>query len=408
MHIALVSEHASPLAVLGGVDAGGQNVYVAELAQALAEAGLDVTVHTRRDDPTLAIDVHLAPNIRVHHVDAGPAEPIPKDDLLPYMGAFAQRLGEDWDRRRPDVAHAHFWMSGLASVIAARPRSIPVMLTYHASGLEKARQQGPRDTSPPERIEIERRLATAVDRVIATTAAERAQLLGAGVPPSQVAVVPCGVDLLRFSSVGPAWPPRGPLRRIVVVSRLVERKGIGNVLEALASLEGTELIVAGGPPDGLLQDDPEAQRLLELASQLGVADRLQLLGAVPRRRIPTLLRSADVVACCPWYEPFGMVAVEAMACGRPVVATGVGGLAETVRHGHTGILVTPRCPTEIADALRTVLDDPALARDMGRKGERRARRYGWSNVVAELLAQVHQLCGPAERTVSVPVREDAR
>ncbi|MGI8683242.1 MAG: glycosyltransferase, partial [Mycobacteriales bacterium] len=158
MRIAMVSEHASPLAVLGGVDTGGQNVHVAALAGALARLGHSVTVHTRRDDPDLPRRVQLRPGVTVDQVTAGPAREIPKDELLPYMAAFAADLRAQWESEleRPDVVHAHFWMSGLAALAAARPLHIPVVQTFHALGVVKRRQQGSKDTSPPQRLELER------------------------------------------------------------------------------------------------------------------------------------------------------------------------------------------------------------------------------------------------------------
>jgi glycosyltransferase involved in cell wall biosynthesis len=180
----------------------------------------------------------------------------------------------------------------------------------------------------------------------------------------------------------------------VVVSRLVERKGIGNVIEALRSLPDVELVVAGGPPAGMVDEDPEAQRFLELARRLGVEDRVQLRGALSRAEIPALLRSADVVACCPWYEPFGLVAVEAMACGAPVIVSAVGGLAESVLDGVTGLHVPPRSPAAIATAVRSLLDDPAARRALGAAGARHARRFGWDRIARETLAVAEELAAP--------------
>ena len=151
----MVSEHASPLATLGGVDAGGQNVHVAALAAALARRGASVVVHTRRDDPALPRRVRTGQGVTVDHVPAGPAEVVSKDTLLPYMDAFAADLHRQWSRRRPDVVHAHFWMSGYAALEAARPLGIPVVMTFHALGVVKRRHQGSRDTSPPERLDVE-------------------------------------------------------------------------------------------------------------------------------------------------------------------------------------------------------------------------------------------------------------
>lgn len=388
MRIDMVSEHASPLAVLGGVDAGGQNVFVADLSRTLGAKGVEVVVHTRRDDPLVPEWVPFARNVRVHHVDAGPPEPMAKDVLYPFMGEFARRLEDCWGERRPDVVHSHFWMSGLAAFMATRSTGLPLMHTYHALGVVKRRHQGDRDTSPPQRAAVERMLSMQADRIIATSYDEVCELVALGGEAASIAVVPCGVDRRRFRPSGDT-APRRERPRVVVVSRLVERKGIGNVIAAVAQLPEVELVIAGGPPAGLVADDREARRFLLMAERLGMADRIELRGAVDRADVPALLRSADVVACCPWYEPFGMVAVEAMACGVPVVATRVGGLAETVVDGGTGLLVPPRDPDAIAVALRRLLVDDALRRRMGRAAVERSRRYGWP-LVADATLRVAQ------------------
>lgn len=402
LHIALVSEHASPLAVLGGTDAGGQNVHVAELARHLAALGTVVTVHTRRDDPALPPHAPFAPGVDVHHVDAGPAEPLPKDELLPFMREFAEAILAAWEVQRPDVVHSHFWMSGLASMQAADALSIPWAHTYHALGTVKRAQQGAHDTSPRDRIPIEQHLARCADLIIATSEEERAELRSYGAAPDRVVRVPCGVDLSIFRPTGPAAPlPRGR-RRLVVVGRLVERKGIGNVIEALASLPtDVELVVAGGPPHGLLEDDASARWFMQHATELGVADRVQMLGALDRHGVAELMRSADAVCCCPWYEPFGLVAVEAMACGVPVVATRVGGLAETVVDGLTGVHVPPRRPDAIASAVAALLADEPLRARLARNAARRAKRFGWPGVARATLRHLRSLSGRRSDITSV-------
>ena len=396
MKVAMVSEHASPLAVLGGVDAGGQNVHVAALARHLARLGVEVLVSTRRDDPSLPRWAALAPGVAVHHVDAGPPYPIAKDDLLPYMDAFAADLARVWRRWRPDVAHAHFWMSGLAATAAGQSLGIPVVQTFHALGVVKRRHQGDRDTSPAERQDVERRLLTEVDRVIATCTDEVFELVRLGADVDRVKVVPCGVDLSHFCPEGPVEPRTPGLARLVVVSRLVERKGVGNAVTALAGVPGAELVIAGGPAQANLRHDEEARRLMGLAEAAGVADRVQLRGSVDRADLPALLRSADAVLCVPWYEPFGIVALEAMGCGVPVVATAVGGLVDTVVDGATGIHVPPRSPQHLATALRCLLEDPVLRRRLGAAGARRARsRYGWKRVARSTLAVYGELLSPS-------------
>src|SRR3954469_18448878 len=386
MRIHMVSEHASPLAVLGGVDAGGQNVHVAALATHLAALGNEVVVHTRREDPDVAHQVELCPGVVVDHVDAGPPEPIPKDDLLQYMSEFAAVLRRAWNRDRPDVVHAHFWMSGRASLEAAWPLGIPTALTFHALGVVKRRHQGDKDTSPAARLAIEQTLVRRADRIVATCSDEVFELVRLGADLRNVSIVPCGVDVGLFRPDGLVEDRPAGRHRLVVVSRLVERKGIGNVIEALQHVPDTELVVAGGPDAAALGDDPEVQRLQRLAERTGVADRVELRGRVDRTGLPALIRSADAVVCVPWYEPFGIVPLEAMACGVPVVASAVGGLVDTVVDGVTGVHVPPRRPDLLAGALTALLDDPEQRREFGREGVVRARRlYDWERVATATL-----------------------
>jgi type III pantothenate kinase len=386
MKIAMVSEHASPLAALGGVDAGGQNVHVAALACTIARCGAEVVVHTRRDSEELPRHVGLAPGVEVDHVEAGPPRPIPKDELLPYMDAFAQQLQECWRTERPDVVHAHFWMSGYAALRAAARLGIPVVQTFHALGVVKRRYQGPRDTSPAERIEVERDIVRRADRIIATCTDEVFELIRLGAGNHELTVIPCGVDLKLFRPTGPREPRPGGLRRLVYVGRLVERKGVGNVISALPSVPATELIVVGGPDRSELERDREAHRLLSLARDHGVAERVHLRGRLERPDLPPLLRSADVLVSVPWYEPFGITPLEAMACGVPVVASAVGGLIDTVVDGRTGVHVPPRDPERLAAELAALLDDPKRMVAYGRAGVQRVRRlYDWNRIAAATL-----------------------
>jgi D-inositol-3-phosphate glycosyltransferase len=380
MRIDLVSEHASPLAAITGADSGGQNVHVAELARALGRRGHHVTVHTRRDDPELPDRVRAAPGVSVEHVPAGPPAPVPKDELLPVMPRFGEHLARGWQVRPPDVVHSHFWMSGLAARRGVRGTGIPVLHTFHALGVVKRRHQGPADPSPPSRVRLETELAREVALVVATCSDEVTELLGLGVPVERIAVVPCGVDLDRFTPRGPR-AARGSRHRILSLGRVVERKGVETTVRALSQVPGAELVIAGG---GDAVADAELARLTEIARVSGVADRVRLLGPVPRQDVPALLRSADVVVSVPWYEPFGMVPLEAMACGVPVVATGVGGHLDTVAEGRTGALVPPRQVGLLAQRLRELLADPARLAAMGTAAAARARaRYGWDAVAAE-------------------------
>jgi D-inositol-3-phosphate glycosyltransferase len=385
MRVALVSEHASPLVTdLGSVDAGGQNVYVDALARHLARAGATVDVYTRRDDADLPPVVALAPGVLVHHLDAGPPVPILKDQLFNWMDALSESLREAWWRRPPDVIHAHFWMSGWAALRARGESPTPIVQTFHALGAVKRRFQGDADTSPHERQRVERDLLRRVDAVIATCADEVSELRAFGTPTDHVTVVPCGVDD-RFR---PGVAAESSTLQIAVLGRLVERKGVFDVMEAVARMRvRAELVIAGGPPANHLGVDPEVRRLRTMASRLGIQDRCRFVGRLGRAESADLLRSSDVVACAPWYEPFGIVPVEAMACGVPVVGTAVGGLLDTVDPGITGVLVPPRRVDLLAAALDELLADPIRRTQMGRAGAARVdQRYRWPTVTRQITA----------------------
>lgn len=409
MKISMVSEHASPLAALGGVDAGGQNVHVAALSSNLARRGHQVTVYTRRDDPDLPAQVPVEHGLTVVHIDAGPAKHIPKDDLLPFMSQLADGICQDWGENVPDVVHAHFWMSGLAALqTAGRAQGsgkVPVVQTFHALGAVKRRHQGAADTSPAARAWLEPWVGRTADWIVATCPDEVFELKALGIDPAKVSIAPCGVDLELFNGksddgaaaraaydgkAAPGSGSRSRKYRILIVGRLVPRKGVDLVIQSLpllaeAGFDDVELLIVGGSGDALaLDEDPEVQRLRAIARELGVADQVTMLGQVPRGAMPGIFRSADVVACTPWYEPFGIVPLEAMACGVPVVAAAVGGLRETVVDHRTGLHVPPRDPEAIAAAVQELLADPVLRAEMGRAGMRRARsRYSWDRVAAD-------------------------
>ena len=401
----MVSEHASPLAALGGVDAGGQNVHVAALSESLARRGHHVTVYTRRDSVDLPARVRILPNLEVVHVDAGPAHHLPKDNLLPFMGQLADGISSDWGRRPPDLVHGHFWMSGLAALTAARRETmgvhIPVVQTFHALGTVKRRHQGTEDTSPPERQWLEPYVGRSVDRIIATCSDEVFELRAMGIEATGISIAPCGVDVEQFAGHGAA-EPRSRAHRILSVARLVPRKGVDLAIRALpllreAGFDDVELLIVGGNAAGRA-DDAEARRLFALASELGVRDHVTFRGQVPRGAMPGIFRSADEVVCTPWYEPFGIVPLEAMACGVPVVAAAVGGLRDTVVDHGTGLHVPPNDPVALAAALATLLGNASLRRELGNAGRERARtRYSWDRVAAETeRSYLHTLAASAD------------
>ncbi len=382
----MISEHASPLATIGGVDAGGQNVHVAALAQAIAAEGNDVVVYTRRSDVRVAKRVTMGERVTVVHVPAGPPRTIAKDEIWRHMDAFAAWTIDDCRNGMPEVLHAHFWMSGYAALAVRAALGVPVVHTFHALAAEKRSFQGAADTSPGERIAVEEHIARSADRIVATATAEAFTLIRMGARPTHIKVIPCGVDLAHFTRGGPV-EARGGAFRIVTLSRLVPRKGIADVIEALAAVPDAELIVAGGPEAAELANDPEARRLAAVAREYGVARRVFFRGGIRRAQVPQLLRSADVVVCAPWYEPFGIVPLEAMACGIPVIASAVGGLVDTVVDGMTGIHVKPRMPAEIASALRLLQTDRTLHASFAAAGVARVRSFNaWERIASRTLA----------------------
>lgn len=388
VRIAMISEHASPLGD------GGQETHVADLSAALAELGHEVRVYIRRDRPDLPDVVTTAAGVSIVHVPVGPAERIPADLLLPYMGDFARWLGEQWRTGdwMPAVAHAHFWTSGLAAVTAARQVGIPVVQSFHElAEVGMANQEG------PSRAGYERALGLAVDRVVAQSQDEVSGLVRIGVPRAHLTVVPSGVDSNRFSPDGPAVD-RDPARpRILSVGQLVERKGFGDVIRALQYVPGAECVVVGGPPADQLTTDPQAERLRTLAEQLHVADRFRLIGAVPATDMPAWYRSADVLVAAPWREQFEPATLEAMACGVPVIGTTVGGLTETVVDGLTGDLVPARDPRALGGALRRLINDNVRRFAYATAAVDRARQaYSWKRV-ADQVGTVYQVVAGLRR-----------
>ncbi|WP_250008961.1 glycosyltransferase [Actinoplanes sp. M2I2] len=375
MRIAMISEHASPLGD------GGQNTHVAGLSAALAELGHEVCVYTRRDDPAVAEVVSTPGGLRVVHVTAGPPKFLPPDLLLPHMGEFARRLEENWRSGHwvPEVVHAHFWTSGLAAVTAARRFGIPVVQSFHELGEIQA------GTGRPSRTGYERALGRAVDRVVAQSQDEVQGLVRIGVPRAQLTVVPAGVDSVRFSPDGPAVERDHDRPRILSVGRLVERKGFGDVLQAMRYVPTAEVVVVGGPPADQLTTDPGARKLRALAEKLDVADRFRLVGSVPARDMPRWYRSADLLVAAPWEEQFEASALEAMACGVPVIGTSVGGLDETVVDGLTGDLVPARDPRALGGALRRLVNDKVRRFAYATAALDRARQaYSWKRVAAQV------------------------
>ncbi|WP_027344268.1 glycosyltransferase [Hamadaea tsunoensis] len=406
MRVGMISATASPLTPPGGSGAGGQNVHVEALATALARRGHDVRVYTRRDDPGLPDVVQTAAGVRVVHVPAGPAETLAREDLLPFLPEFGRWLAGRWaEGEPPDVLHAHFWLSGVAALEAAKSRAdgrIPVSVTFHAlGGVPRRGQDG--EGLPARRAGFEPLVARLADRIVARSGDEVDELLRLGVARSRIEVVPSGVDIRLFlpGPQGPADRPLGRPARLLSVGRLAERKGHADVIRVLRALPGAELFIAGGPPRYALPSDPYARELRTAATAYGVADRVHLLGAVPRAQMPGLYRGVDVVVCTPSREPSGLTPLESMACGTPVVAYALGGLTDMVVHGTCGLLVEPGDVVALARALKSLLDCEPLRYAYGVGGLQRVlARYPWPRIAEQIEATYR---GLIRTRIAVPV-----
>ncbi|MGV9305009.1 MULTISPECIES: glycosyltransferase [unclassified Nonomuraea] len=335
-----------------------------------------VTIFSRRSDGQAKLRTKVCHGVTVESIPAGPAQDLPADDVVPFLSDVGAYLMRRWLEERPDVIHAHSWTGGLVAVAGASGLGVPVTQTFHHDlGV----------AVPPAHLRLERVLGRRADAVIAGCGDEESELIRMGVPRDHIAVVPCGVDVDRFRRQGSA-AARGTRRRLLHVGPLSPDRGAHTVVRALAAVPDAELVLAGGPPAEGLEEDREARRLRMLARQAGVAERVNVLGRVPKTSVPKLMRSADLVMSLPREAPEGTVALEAMACGVPVIASAVGAHLDAVVDGVTGLLVPPDRPAQTARLIRELLADPTRRTALGYAGADRARsRYSWERVSQELL-----------------------
>ena len=400
--IAMLSVHTCPLAALGGKETGGMNVYVREVARALGRLGFDIDVFTRSQDPAIPEVVALGPGARVIHVAAGPARPIARAHVAGHLEAFAERIEtfRARERVRYDLAHSHYWLSGLAGLSLARRWDVPLVHMFHTLGaIKNAVARGSGDTEPAERVDAESRIAAAADRIVASNIVERADLAWhLRADPGRVAVIPCGVDVELFRPRATA-PARARLgldaeHVLLFVGRLTPIKGLETLLRALAVLRSDglaaarlTLLVVGG----VKGDEAGSGHLRRLAQDLGVGSWVDFRGPQPQDRLPDYYAAADICLMPSRYESFGMVALEAMASGVPVIASRAGGLAVTVQDGATGRLVPEGDVAALARAVAGFLADEPGRRALGVRAVEWARRFAWPSVgrsVAELYTEL--------------------
>ena len=406
LRVAVLSVHTCPLAVLGGKETGGMNVYVRELARELGRMGVAADVFTRSQNPAIPRVVALAPGARVVHLPAGPEALLPRAQVRGHLDEFVDGV-EAWRNARGvdyDLVHAHYWLSGVAGLALRARWGVPLVQMFHTLGRLKNRvADGPAELEPGVRLREEERLVGEADRLVAANAVERANLVRHyDADPARIAVVPCGVDTALFTP-GDAGAARaalglgdGPV--VLYVGRLAPIKGLGTLLDALAVLRARgrrlRLLVVGGDAD-----EPANGHEADLrarAASLGLGDAVRFVGPQAQERLRDYYVAADATVLPSYYESFGMVALEAMACGTPVIATRVGGLPTTVRDGVTGLLVADRDPAALARTIERMLDDAGLRWRLGREGVRWAARHRWP-CVAEAICREYAALEPAAR-----------
>jgi len=406
MRIAMLSVHTCPLATLGGKETGGMNVYVRDLSRELGRRGFLVDVFTRAQDPEIVGPRPLGENSRVIHIPAGPLAPYDKKLLYNHLPEFVEgvkRFAEE-EEISYEVIHSHYWLSGLVASELKEAWNLPVIQMFHTLGHMKnlvAKSDEERETET--RLRAEGEIMGFVDRLVAANPLEKRQMVRLyGADAKKVVVIPCGVDLSLFRPIDISqaqeelgWPPNRQM--VLFVGRIQPLKGIDILLKAIALATDDlpdlcghlGLTIIGGDPQATM--DREMLRLTRLKKKLGISDLVTFLGARDQDTLSYYYSTAQVCVVPSYYESFGMVALEAMACGTPVIASKVGGLTFTVKDGVTGYLVADGDPAALSEKLKPILTDERLRRRMGKEGIRLAQKYSWSLVANKITSLYGQL-----------------
>lgn len=411
MNIAMLSYHTCPLATLGGKDTGGMNVYVRDLTRALGALGIHVDVFTRSQDEHVPHVLHdLGYGNRVVHVPAGPEHPIPKTELANHIPQFVEGIRQFADEKgiRYDLIHSHYWMSGLAAAsLSDLWGGAPILHMFHTLGEMKNRvARSDEEREGAYRIEGEKRVLKRADRLIVATEAEKAQLqwLYKG-DLRKMEVIPPGVDVSHFYPI-----PKDEARQfiglspnqqmVLFVGRIEPLKGVDTLIRAMSCLKFRSVVspvylaIIGGEPDA----DPdemsaEMTRLQRLCDELAVGQTVVFLGKRAQDTLPYYYSAAEVLVMPSFYESFGMVALEAMACGTPVIASQVGGLAFLVKDGETGFHVPEGDPAALCDKLALFLSERDLREQMAVRASQYAQAYNWEKIASQIESVYRRLLG---------------
>ncbi len=399
-HIAMLSVHTCPLATLGGKETGGMNVYVRDLTRELARRGIYVDVFTRSQNPHLPHIMHsLGKTGRVIHIPTGPEEPYSKHKVFDYLPEFVDNVLDFAGREgiTYDVIHSHYWLSGLAARDLRAAWGAPIVQMFHTLGHVKNQIAAPSEREPQRRIEGETEVVGFADRLIAATPAEEEQLEKFyGADPVKITIIPPGVDLQMFHPHSPedAKSRLGVKpcdRMLLFVGRIEPLKGIDTLLRAMGLLAhecptwASQICVAiiGGDPN--TTENEEMERLKAIRTELGITDLVTFLGARDQDKLHHYYSAAEAVIMPSHYESFGMVALEAMACGTPVIASEVGGLAYLIHDGKTGFHIPNGDPVALASAIARLVENPELRNKLGRQAHRYAQHYSWECIVDRML-----------------------
>jgi D-inositol-3-phosphate glycosyltransferase len=409
MNIAMISYHTCPLAILGGKDTGGMNVYVRDLTHELGRMGIHADVFTRSQDEHVPHVVHeLGFGNRVVHVPAGPEVPLPKSELVSHVPEFTEGVRRFAESKgmRYDLVHSHYWLSGLAAEqLSDAWNGAPLVQMFHTLGEMKNRvARSPEERESPERIGVEKHLLARADRVIASTLAEQTQIRFLyKANDRKLVIIPPGVDLTHFYPIdadeAKAFVGLKPDDRMVLyVGRIEPLKGVETLIRAMSCVklihEGPPVhlaIIGGDPAASAAEMTAEMIRLQRLCDDLDMGQTVLFLGKRRQDTLQYYYSAAEVVVMPSHYESFGMVALEAMACGTPVLASEVGGLAFLVQDGETGFTVPDGDPDLLAERLQLLLGNPERRAQMGRHAAEYARDYSWRNIAGQLVKVYREL-----------------
>jgi D-inositol-3-phosphate glycosyltransferase len=392
--IALISDHADPAAIVGSEEAGGQNVYVRQVGENLAALGWHVDMFTRQADADAPTIVEHTPNCRTIRLAAGPQKFIPRDELLPHMPEFVRsfrQFSSESGLNYP-LIHTNYWLSAWVGLQLKRDLNVQLVHTYHSLGAVKYQTMVELPAVAEQRLATEKAILETATCVIATSPQEKEMFRQLVSRQGQVEVIPCGTNISNFVPI-PKIKAKQHLgwqsddRLILYVGRFDRRKGIETLVRAFARLpEAKDLklvIVGGSSPD--LPDGREKERIQKLVGELGIGERTVFVGRVGHDLLPYYYSAAEVCVVPSYYEPFGLVAIEAMACGTAVIASNVGGLKYTVIPEETGLLVPPQNESALADALTKIFGDRVWAKKLRKQAAASViERFSWTNVATQL------------------------